>query len=97
MHNNYSNRPICMDVATYRSRQTHCHSGSARELYLYHRSYREVTFGIWVSGLGLGRGVVGDFTLQSMGWTKHNFPGYRSPGIRSGVKLTQLVASVVEK
>ena len=46
-------------------------------------------------------GAVGDFTLQSMGWTKHNFPSYRSGGggggVRSELKLTQLVASVAEK
>ena len=41
-------------------------------------------------------GVVGDFTLQSMGWTNHKFPSYGSPGVRSEVELTQLV-SVVEK
>ena len=29
--------------------------------------------------------------LQSMGRTKHKFPGYRDPGVRSEVKLTQLV------
>ena len=77
-----------------------CHSGSARELYLYHRSYREVTFGIWVSETvdftslrtpgPVTRifmvGEVGDFTLQSMGWTKRNFPSYRSPGFE--VKCT---------
>ena len=42
-------------------------------------------------------GAVGDFTLQSMGWTKHNFPSYSSLDVRSEVKLTQLVVSVVEK
>ena len=42
-------------------------------------------------------GAVGDCTLQSMGWTKHKFPSYRSSRVRSEVKLTQLVASVVEK
>ena len=33
MHNIISDGPTCMDV----SRLTHCHSGSARELYLYYR------------------------------------------------------------
>ena len=44
-------------------------------------------------------GAVGDFTLQSMGRTKHKFPNNRGPGVRSEVKSThvQLVASVVEK
>ena len=41
-------------------------------------------------------GAVGDSTLQSMGQTKHKFPGYRGPGIRSEVKSTKL-GSVVEK
>ena len=70
-----------------------------------------MTFGIWMSETvdftslrtpgpvttTFMVGEVRDFTLQSMGWTKHNFPSYRSPGFRSEVKLTQLVASVVEK
>ena len=70
-----------------------------------------MTFGIWVSETvdftslrtpgPITRtfmvGAVGDFTLQSMGCYMHNFPSYRSPGVRSEVKLTQLVASVVEK
>ena len=30
-------------------------------------------------------GAVGDFTLQSMGRTKHKFPDYGGPGIRSEV------------
>ena len=42
-------------------------------------------------------GAVGNFTLQSMGRTNHKFPDYRGLGVRSEVKSTQLVTSVVEK
>ena len=105
-----------MDVATsIYCRLTHCHFGSARELYLYHRSYREVTFGIWVSETVdfTSLRTPGPINRTFYGWRgwgfyiavygvdhryyMHNFPSYRSPGVRSEVKLTQLVASVVEK
>ena len=103
----YSNiiidRPTFTDVVT--SRLTHCHSRSARELYLYHKSYREGSETVDFTPLRIPGPrrqeiygcAVGDFTLQFMGQTKHKFPSYGGPGVRSEVKLTQLVASVVEK
>ena len=97
MHNIINDGPTCMDVATSRLYNALPLRIGAREvafgslkllISLHFERLAPVTRKLMV-------GAVGDFTLQSMGRTKHKFPDYKGPGVRSEVKSTQ--ASVVEK